>query len=283
LTGTEADVNYLLPSRIVNLVAVTLISGFNPGPYTGAGNNTYLINGSEPTLIDAGIGHPKHLAAVRDALTGKALTRVLVTHGHPDHAAGASHLAAIWPGLRFTKMPWPGVDNQFEVPWVALTDGDQISVGDGYVRVIHTPGHSPDHVCFFDEETRTLFCGDLLIKGASVVIPASRGGSLTAYLRSLDLIRALDPTRVLPAHGPEIDDLPSVVQQYVEHRQHREIEILNVLEDDPVGVDAIVVQVYSSLSGILQRMARENVLAHLAKLRDEGRVREDDGLWSSNL
>ena len=121
------------------------------------------------------------------------------------------------------------------------------------------------------------------IKGASVVIPVSRGGSLTAYLRSLDLIRALEPTRVLPAHGPEIDDLTSVVQQYVEHRQYREIEILNVLEDGPVGVDTIVVQVYSSLSGALQRMARENVLAHLAKLRDEGRVREDDGLWSSAI
>ena len=74
-----------------------------------------------------------------------------------------------------------------------------------------------------------------------------------------------------------------MIEQYVEHRQHREIEILNVLGDDPVGIEAIVVQVYSSLSGILQRMARENVLAHLAKLRDEGRVREDDGLWSSNL
>ncbi len=281
MTGTEVDVNYLLPYRIVNLVAVTLISGFNPGPYTGSGNNTYLISGSEPALIDAGIGHPKHLAAVRDALAGNALTRVLVTHGHPDHAAGASHLAGRWPGLRFAKMPWLDVDNQFAVPWVALADGDQISVGDGYVRVIHTPGHSPDHVCFFDEETRTLFCGDLLIKGASVVIPVSRGGSLTAYLRSLELIQALEPTRVLPAHGPEIDDLSSVVQQYVAHRQHREIEILNVLGDRPVEVDAIVVQVYSSLSGALQRMARENVLAHLVKLRDEGRVRKDDGLWSS--
>ena len=281
MTGIEVAVNYLLPYRLFNLLAVTLISGFNPGPYTGSGNNTYLISGSEPALIDAGIGHPKHLAAVRDALAGNALTRVLVTHGHPDHAAGASHLAGTWPGLRFAKMPWSDVDNQFAVPWVALADGDQISVGDGYVRVIHTPGHSPDHVCFFDEETRTLFCGDLLIKGASVVIPVSRGGSLTAYLRSLELIQALEPTRVLPAHGPEIDDLSSVVQQYVAHRQHREIEILNVLGDRPVEVDAIVVQVYSSLSGALQRMARENVLAHLVKLRDEGRVRKDDGLWSS--
>ena len=262
-------------------MAVTLISGFNPGPYTGTGNNTYLITGSEPALIDAGIGHPKHLAAVRDALAGHALTRVLVTHGHPDHAAGASHLAKTWPGSSFAKMPWSDVDNQFAVPWVALADGDQIFVGDGYVRVIHTPGHSPDHICFFDEETRTLFSGDLLIKGASVVIPVSRGGSLTAYLRSLELIQALEPTRVLPAHGPEIDDLSSVVQQYVKHRQHREVEILNVLGDRPVGVDAIVAQVYSSLSGVLQRMARENVLAHLAKLRDEGRVREDDDLWSS--
>ena len=180
-------------------------------------------------------------------------------------------------------MAWGGQDEQFGVVWVGAADGDEVAAGDGCLRVIHTPGHAPDHVCFFDEESRTLFCGDLVIEGASVVIPASRGGSLTAYLHSLDVIRALRPDRVLPAHGPKITDLPALVAQYVEHRRRREAEILDALAAGPMTLDAIVSHVYLDLSQALRLMATESVLAHLIKLRDEGRVREENEAWRPDL
>jgi len=72
---------------------------------TGAGNWTWLIPGRVPTLIDAGIGNPRHLDALTDALGGAALAQVLVTHGHPDHASGAAAIAERMPAARFLKMP----------------------------------------------------------------------------------------------------------------------------------------------------------------------------------
>ena len=261
-------------------MTITLVPGFNPGPYTGTGNNTYLISGKEPTLIDAGVGRPEHVGAVRKALAGAPLARVLVTHGHPDHASGAPVLAAEWPEAEFVKMPWVGQDERFAVTWVDAVDGDLVTAGDGSLRVIHTPGHAPDHACFLDEDSRTLFCGDLVVAGGSIVIPASHGGTLTAYLRSLDVIRALRPARVLPAHGPEITDLPALVTHFIDHRRCREAEVLDALEAGPVTLDAIVSRVYGDLSQALRLMAADSVLAHLVKLRDEGRVREESEAWS---
>ena len=88
-----------------------------------------------------------------------------------------------------------------------------MEAGDGALRVLHTPGHAPDHVCFLDEADGTLFCGDLLIQGGTVVVPGSYGGSLTDYLASLARVRELRPARVLPAHGPEIDDVTALIDE----------------------------------------------------------------------
>ena len=260
---------------------VTLIPGCNPGPYTGAGNNTYLLSGREPTLIDAATGEPGHLAALEAALDGSALSRVLVTHGHVDHASGAPGLAARWPEASFFKTPWPERDGEYRIEWRALADGDVVDAGNGALRVLHTPGHAPDHVCFLDEEDGVLFCGDLLIQGGTVVVPGSYGGDLAAYLTSLARVRELRPARVLPAHGPEIDDVAALVDEYVAHRRRRDDQILAALRDGHVTQAAIVGMVYPDLGPELRRAARETVLAHLRKLEAEGAVRRHDAAWEA--
>ena len=203
-----------------------------------------------------------------------------MTHGHPDHASGAPSLAAAWPDVEFVKMPWIGQDEQFWIEWADVADGDRVAAGNGCVRVIHTPGHAPDHVYFLEENSRTMFCGDLVIEGSSVVIPASHGGSLTAYLRSLDVIRELCPARVLPSHGCEIMDLPALVARYIDHRRCREAEVTEAIDAGPVTLETIVSRVYGDLSQALRIMAADSVLAHLVKLRDEGRVQEESEAWS---
>ena len=258
---------------------LTLIPDFNPGAYTGAGNNTYLVEGREPTLIDAGTGSARHVDALIDALGGSPLSRVLVTHAHPDHASGCSALALQWPNAEFAKMPWSERDVRFDVPWKAISDGEELVAGDGYLRVIHTPGHAPDHVCFFDERSRTLFSGDLVIEGATVVIPASRGGCLMSYLKSLELIRDLRPARTMPAHGPEIHDLSRLVSHYLDHRSRREVEIIEALDAGVRPLEGIVARVYGDLPQVRRDAAAESVLAHLVKLGQEGRVRSENSEW----
>ena len=258
---------------------ITLIPGFNPGPYTGAGNNTYLIAGQHPTLIDAATGDPRHLDALGQALGTVGLARVLVTHGHSDHAAGSGAIAERWPDAEFLKKPWPDRDARYAVRWTPVPKAGEIPAGDTTLRPIHTPGHAPDHLCFFEEASRTLFCGDLLVQGATVVIPVSGGGSLTEYLASLQQILELKPATVLPAHGPEIEDPAPLIEHYYDHRRRREEQVVTALRAGCTTREALVARIYTDLSSDLVRAASETLWAHLIKLRDEGRVREADGEW----
>ena len=258
---------------------ITLVPGFNPGPYTGAGNNTYVISGEIPTLVDAATGKAAHLTALAEALASTQLAQVLVTHAHPDHANGCDPIAERWPDAVFRKMPWPERDQLQSVECVPIEDGDRIPAGDGTLLAVHTPGHAPDHLCFFDETTGTLFSADLVVPGSSVVIPASRGGSLAQYLASLRRVLALAPARMLPAHGRAIDDPGAVLSQHLEHRQRREDQIVAALHAGDRRPEAIVDRLYEGLDPRLKRLGQESVLAHLVKLRDEGRARSDGEEW----
>jgi len=143
-----------------------------------------------------------------------------------------------------------------------------------------TPGHAPDHLTLWHADTRTLFVGDMLVQGSTVVIPASHGGSLAEYLRSLERMVRLNPARALPAHGPVIDDPLALIQHYVEHRAHREGQVLDALAANISTVEAITTKIYPSLQDALVAMARESVLAHLMKLQTENRVVNEGTHWS---
>jgi glyoxylase-like metal-dependent hydrolase (beta-lactamase superfamily II) len=260
-------------------VNVLSLHAANPGPYTGAGNWTYLIPGDRPLLIDAGVGRAEHLEAIAAAAPdGPAL--VLVTHAHPDHASGAPAVAARWPSAVFRKMPWPGQDGD-TVAWSTLADGDRIATGEGDLAVVHTPGHAPDHVVLWHEASATIFGADLMQLGNTVAIPASSGGDLAAYLRSLRRVQALQPSRVLPAHGPVIDDPLALIEQYLAHRHHREVQVLSALEARVDTVDAITGRIYTGLNPQLGPLARESVLAHLIKLQQDGLARRNGERWES--
>jgi glyoxylase-like metal-dependent hydrolase (beta-lactamase superfamily II) len=261
----------------VDVPGLTTIAARNPGLMTGTGNWTYLFHGSAPTLVDAGAGRSDHIDEVAATLGDSTLARVIVTHAHADHASGAPLLAARWPRAEFLKFPWPEQDAKYQVPWRAAFDGQRLAAGDLALEVVHTPGHSPDHVCLWQPDTRALFSGDLLIDGSSVVIPSSRGGDLDAYLRSLARIEALAPAVAFPAHGALIEEPMALIAQYRAHRAERELQILDALQAGARTVTAIAAKVYADLTPALLPVAEETVRAHLAKLRDEGRVHEQDG------
>jgi glyoxylase-like metal-dependent hydrolase (beta-lactamase superfamily II) len=233
-----------------------LIAAGNPSEWTGpTGNNTWLLTGREPSLVDAGVGQAEHVEAVASALNGAPLVRVLITHWHPDHVKGLPALRDRWPGLT-----------------VVDAAGDPVPAGDGRLEIIATPGHSPDHLCFFDREAGDLYCGDLARQGGTIVIPARKGGDLRAYLASLALVREMAPRRLLPGHGPIVDDPAALIDEYIAHRQKREQQILQAMLEGARTVEDIVRRVYPALPDSLRSAAADSVRAHLAKLRDEGRA-----------
>jgi hydroxyacylglutathione hydrolase len=249
---------------------IILIPAHNASTWTGpTGNNTYLLPGRVPTLVDAGVGKEEHIAHLIRELDGAALAQVILTHGHSDHVAGVPALVERWPHLRV---------RQFGAGSEPISDGEVIGAGDGSLTTIHTPGHATDHCCFRNDGD--VFCGDLARLGGTVVIPAGRGGDLVAYLRSLARIRDLHPLRLFPGHGPVIDDPEAVFVSYIRHRAQRDAQILEALEQGPSTPQQISARVYGTLAPELTRAAAETVLAHLIKLAAEGRVREHEGLWT---
>jgi glyoxylase-like metal-dependent hydrolase (beta-lactamase superfamily II) len=250
---------------------VLLLRAGNASLWTGpTGNNTFLLAGRTPTLIDAGVGSPDHLDAVAGALGTRALEQVLLTHEHVDHVAGLPALKERWRGLR--ARGWAHGDE-------VIRDGERIEAGDTALVAIHTPGHTPEHLCFLDEGSRDVYCGDLVRLGGTIVIPASRGGDLVEYLASLRRVRDLRPRRLLPGHGPIIDEPARVIDEYLRHRDEREAEILSLLASSPATVTEIVTNVYRGIPHQFLAAAADSVLAHLRKLQNEGRVASEDGGW----
>ncbi|HSG00562.1 MAG TPA: MBL fold metallo-hydrolase [Vicinamibacterales bacterium] len=241
----------------------------NPGPLTGPGNNTWLIDGAEPALIDAGVGIATHVEALAAHLGSRALARVLVTHGHQDHASGMPALAERWPELIPAKFTLPG-----ESGWQALAEGDTVETGSVTLTVLHTPGHAPDHVCFWDDETGSLYSGDMVISGTTVMIPAGGGGSLRAYLQSLERLAALEPHRIYPGHGPVIERPVELIREYIAHRMLRERQVLACLADGITEVEAMVARIYGTLAPPIFRAARQTVEAHLEKIKED-----ENGAW----
>lgn len=259
------------------------IRGDNAGPLTGRGTNSYLLPGAAPTLIDAVEDSDVYIERVAEALDaaqpGAALAQVLVTHAHGDHIGGAPALARRWPGVRFRKIPLPERDARTGVTWTPLRDEESVAAGDSMLWVVHTPGHAPDHAVFVEIRSGILFAGDLVVNGGTVTIPVSSGGDLAAYMRSLRRVLEIAPRRIFPGHGPPVDNPGALLRAYLGHRLAREQQILDELAAGPADEATLFERVYAGLAPELHDAARENLLAHLLKLRGEGRVELDGETW----
>jgi glyoxylase-like metal-dependent hydrolase (beta-lactamase superfamily II) len=231
----------------------------NPGPYTGPGTNTWIVEaGPVVAVIDPGPDEESHLAAINARIGGATVGVVLVTHSHPDHLPLAERLAS---SHHASVQRYP-----------ELGDQDVVRVGTLNVTALHTPGHSPDHLCFWLAGDRALFTGDLILGRGSSMITYPEG-DVAAYLRSLDRVAALRPRRLFPGHWDPVDDAMGKIDEYRRHRLEREAQVLAELTRGGGTASELTRRVYGELDDQLMVAAEMTMRAHLRKLVDDGAVR----------
>ncbi len=245
--------------------AFEVITAPNPSPFTLAGTNTYLIGaGGDVVVIDPGPDDAGHVTNVLEqaAASGRRVVLALLTHGHSDHRGAADRLADT------TGAPVRG----WSTPQAPLRDGEELAVPGGRLRVMHTPGHAPDHVAFHWEERGVLFSGDLIL-GEGTVQVTPPGGSMVDYLHSLERVARLDLTLIAPGHGPLVRKPHRRIAEYLAHRRAREQQVLDALTAGAGTAREVAAMIYPDLDPRLRAAGEGTVFAHLEKLVLDGRAR----------
>ncbi len=236
----------------------------NPGIYTGPGTNTYILsNRGEALIIDPGPVMVSHELAIVAAIGDLVPVGVVATHTHPDHAPLANPLAS-----RLRVPVYGFAPGQEFAPDIEVADGEEIAFGGDAILAVHTPGHTPDHLCFRVGDT--LLTGDHIMEGSTVIIEDAR-----AYLDSLYLVRDLGVARLEPGHGDSIDDAGAAIAHYIDHRLERERQILEAVAGGAGTIGEIVDIVYAGLPHALRSAAVHQVGVQVKKLS------QDSGLWCS--
>ncbi len=248
----------------------TCVRAPNPGPMTLDGTNTWVLaepSATRAVVVDPGPDDEAHLRAVLDAVAdkGRSVAVCLLTHGHPDHAAGAR---------RFAELSGASVrayDEAHRVGGAGLVDGDVIEVHGLKVGVVTTPGHTADSVCFLLPADRAVLTGDTVL-GRGTTVVAHPDGRLADYLASLRRLRALADTAslntVLPGHGPVLTDATGALDGYVTHRAERLRQVAAALAAGDRSADDVVRRVYADVDPAVWPAAELSVRAQLDYLAD---------------
>jgi glyoxylase-like metal-dependent hydrolase (beta-lactamase superfamily II) len=240
----------------------------NPGMMTGPGTNTYLVGIDEVAVIDPGPEDESHLEAIVGC-GGDRIRWVLCTHTHKDHWPGTAALAERTGAevLAFDSRDGLEVDR-------SLSDGDELEGSEFRLVTVHTPGHASNHLCYLLEQDRTLFSGDHVMNGSTVVIRPP-DGDMNAYLAQLERLKTMRLKAIAPGHGDLIADPIAKLDEYLDHRRLREQIVLAALTEHGPGSTAdLLPVVYADIDGPDERfeMARHSLGAHLRTLATDGIV-----------
>lgn len=273
----------LIPGQVTAIAdGVWRLLALNPGMMTGPGTNTYLIAADQGLLVlDPGPADSHHIDNIEAAAAeiGLPLSAVLVTHTHRDHSPATTLLRERVPGLRRLGpvAPDDGLQDDDWQPDQVLGDGDVIALGERRLRVIATPGHVGNHLCFLLEDAGLLFSGDHLIQGSTVVI-APPSGSMKDYLESLRRLQHETLHHLAPGHGDLIEDPQGYIEHTIGHRLRREDKVVRALTQHPDSTASdLVSTVYDDVPVFLHGVATLSLMAHLIKLEQDGRAHRDAG------
>jgi ribonuclease/clavin/mitogillin len=238
----------------------------------------YLVGRGQVLTIDSGEDMERYRWMLRGylAATEKAEIGIsCVSHHHRDHSSNlrwlqeefGADVRVLEQGMALLqdRLPETGV--------TALHAGSELGPSDDVrLRVIHTPGHSVDSVCYYLESEGVLFTGDTILGASSTTI-----SDLGEYMASLGKLRDLPNLRLMcPGHGPVIDDPVTYIDAYINGRHARDRQIIEALAQTPeMTTWAIMELIYADLNLVprLQRAADRQVQTHLRKFEKEGRVK----------
>jgi glyoxylase-like metal-dependent hydrolase (beta-lactamase superfamily II) len=238
---------------------VALVRADNPSPLTLSGTNTWLVGRDPCWVVDPGPDLEAHVRAVRDAAAARGgVGGVALTHGHADHSGAALAVAGDAPIL---AAAWEGATRR-------IGDGDAAGP---WLAAIAVPGHAADHLCFALAGGAACCTGDAVL-GAGSVFVAPDPGALRGYLAGLERLRALRFARLLPGHGPIVEDADAKLAAYVAHRLDRERRLVAALDAGARTIDALLDAAWSDAPPDLRLPATVTLFAHLDKLAEEGRL-----------
>ncbi|MEV6547368.1 MBL fold metallo-hydrolase [Streptomyces sp. NPDC051597] len=255
-------------TRTVNVLAP------NPSAMTLDGTNTWIV--AEPdsdlaVVVDPGPldeGHLRNVVATAERM-GKRVALTLLTHGHPDHAEGASRFAEL------TRTHVRALDPALRLGDEGLATGDVITTGGLEMWVVPTPGHTADSLCFHLPADSAVLTGDTVL-GRGTTLVAHPDGRLGDYLDSLRRLRSLAVDdgvhTVLPGHGPVLDDAQGAVEYYLAHRAHRLAQVETAVEDGHTTAEEVVARVYADVDPSLWPAAELSVRAQLEYLSEHGLI-----------
>lgn len=243
--------------------------------------NAYLLGTGERVLVDPGSDDPAEigrLEAAARALEKRGegrVTAIWLTHHHPDHVGGVAQLRErLSVPVRAHRATAELLAGRGVAIDGELTDGERVVLAGEPpfpVRVVHTPGHAPGHLCFLDETWGSLVAGDMAAGIGTIVIDPPQG-DMDAYLASLDRLIALAPKTLFPAHGPTLRDAAGKLRELRDHRLWREERVLAAWRDGLRDPAAMLPRVYDDAPREAWPLAERQVLAHLERLRRAGKV-----------
>jgi len=245
--------------------------------------NCYLVGGDEMVVIDPGSPYPDQQAVLDHVVArfieqGRRFREIIITHLHPDHIGGVTHLAEKFNlPVAAHRLTAEAISGEVRVDRF-IEDGEVIELHESAtgltwrLRAMWTPGHARGHLSFYEERTGSLLTGDCVVGFGTVVI-APPEGNMNDYLASLRRYLELPRlTALMPGHGAVIADARGRIEEYIAHRHDREEQIVGAMRAGASAIPQIVKAVYTDVPEAMHQLAELSVLAHLEKLEGEGRV-----------